>query len=163
MPEGFTRSFADRLNELCALQVSEAVHGDILTPGHAFLARGGVQMVVAASGRKRWLMYGDSTPVNRHCPSVDVLFDSLVQPVGTEAIGVLLTGMGADGAEGLFRLREAGAITVGQNEESCVVYGMPKVAFDIGAVQRQAAPQDIPRTIVQAVRKRDGAAVAAAQ
>jgi len=96
--------------------------------------------------------YGTSAPVNRHCPSVDVLFDSVVRAAGRRAVGVLLTGMGADGARGLLNLKNAGALTIGQNADSCVVYGMPKVAADLGAVQVTGAPADIPALMVQTLR-----------
>ncbi len=154
MPEGFTKSFAGRLNEFSRLQVSEAVDGDILVSGRAFLARGGMQMMVRAEGAQWRIAYGTNELVNRHCPSVDVLFDSVTSSRGRQIIGILLTGMGADGAKGLLRLRQAGAITIGQNQRSCVVYGMPKVAADIGAVQHTAAPADIPRIMLQALRKK---------
>ncbi len=159
MPEGFTHSFAQRLDELSALSVSEAVQSDILVPGHAFLARGGLQMAVRARGRKRWLVYDGSEQENRHCPSVDHLFRSVAYEVGAEAIGVILTGMGADGAKGLLLMREAGAVTIGQDSKSCIVYGMPKVAFELGAVEVQAPPADIPRLILQAIKKRETARI----
>lgn len=154
MPEGFTESFAARLDEFSALQVTEAVDGDALLPGHAFLARGGVQMTVQASGAEWRLRYGTDELVNRHCPSVDVLFDSVASTTGRQIIGILLTGMGADGAQGLLRLRQAGALTIAQNRESSVVYGMPKVAADIGAVQHTGAPADIPRIMLQTLHRR---------
>jgi two-component system chemotaxis response regulator CheB len=96
--------------------------------------------------------YGSSAPVNRHCPSVDILFDSVVRVAGRRAVGVLLTGMGADGARGLLNLKNAGALTIGQEADSCVVYGMPKVAAELGAVQLTGAPADIPGLMVQALR-----------
>jgi two-component system, chemotaxis family, protein-glutamate methylesterase/glutaminase len=152
MPEGFTYSFAGRLNESSKMTITEAVDGDVLTPGKGVLARGNAQMVVQAGGGKIRVAYAGTEPVNRHCPSVDVLFDSVARSIGKQAIGVLLTGMGADGARGLLNMRNAGAITIAQNKESCVVYGMPKVAVDLGAVQYQCPPADVSRTIIQAIR-----------
>lgn len=161
MPEGFTESFAGRLDRFSRLTVSEAVDGDVLEPGRALLARGGVQMSIIGGGRWR-VMYGSDELVNRHCPSVDVLFDSVARVVGKQAIGILLTGMGADGARGLLNMRRAGAVTIAQNQESCVVYGMPKVAVDLGAAQQSAAPADIPRLVMQMLRQRTHRATPAA-
>lgn len=152
MPEGFTQSFAERLNSLCALQVTEAVDGDLLVPGRAFLARGNIQMRVVNRAGKWRIFYGSSEPVNRHCPSVDVLFDSVAEQLGYRTIGVLLTGMGADGARGLLNMRRAGALTIAQNQASCVVFGMPKVAVELGAVQRQCSPPEVVRTIIHTLR-----------
>jgi two-component system chemotaxis response regulator CheB len=152
MPEGFTYSFATRLNEFSDITITEAVDGDILVPGKGVLARGNAQMIVQASAAKIRVAYAGNEPVNRHCPSVDVLFDSVARGIGKQAIGVLLTGMGADGARGLLNMRNAGAITIAQDKASCVVYGMPKVAVELGAVQYQCPPAEVPRTIIQAIR-----------
>ncbi|MBU0718423.1 MAG: chemotaxis response regulator protein-glutamate methylesterase [Planctomycetes bacterium] len=153
MPEGFTRSFAERLNQFSDMTVTEAVDGDIVEPGRAFLARGGVQMRITFT-RGRWqIVYGSDELVNRHCPSVGVLFDSVAKHAGRRAVGIILTGMGADGAEGLLNMRKAGAMTLGQDHESCVVYGMPKVAADIGAVQHVAPPDAMPRLILRELTK----------
>lgn len=154
MPVGFTKSFADRLNQFSAMTVTEAVEGDLLEPGRAVVARGDHQMSVIRSGNQLRIAYGTSELVNRHCPSVDVLFDSMAEQVGARAVGVLLTGMGADGANGLLHMKEHGAVTVGQSCDSCVVYGMPKVAAELGAVQHVAAPPDVPSTIVSALQHR---------
>lgn len=153
MPEGFTASFAERLNQLSPITVTEAVHNDELVAGRAFLARGGRQMMVRATAGSLRIQYGTQELVNRHCPSVDVLFESACDLRGRQVIGVLLTGMGDDGARGLLALRQAGAITFGQDRESCVVYGMPKVAFELGAVQQQACPEDMARLILEALLK----------
>ena len=153
MPEGFTRSFAERLNQFSALTVSEAVDGESLEPGKALLARGGVQMAVIGTAGHWRIRYGDDEPVNRHCPSVDVLFDSAAKRAGGRTVGVLLTGMGADGAKGLLNLRRAGATTVAQDEGSCVVYGMPKVAADLGAAQHTASPAQIPSLLLRALKR----------
>ena len=116
MPEGFTQSFAERLNQFSAMTVTEAVDGDILTPGRAFVARGGKQMWVSPSGGQWRIIYGSEELVNRHCPSVDVLFDSVARHIGRQAVGIILTGMGADGAKGLLRMNQAGLVTITQNE-----------------------------------------------
>jgi len=154
MPEGFTNSFAGRLDHFSRLTVTEAVDGDILVPGRAFVARGGVQMTVHASGGRWRIAHGTNQLVNRHCPSVDVLFDSFAQLSGVHTVGILLTGMGNDGAQGLLRMRRAGAITIAQDQRSCVVFGMPKVAAEIGAVQHTAAPAEIPALLLHILRHR---------
>lgn len=156
MPAGFTRSFAERLNQFSAMTVTEAVDGDILKPGQALLARGEIQMGVSLAGGQWRIVYGTDEPVNRHCPSVDVLFDSVARHAGRRSVGIILTGMGGDGAKGLLAMRNTGAITVAQDRASCVVYGMPKVAVELGAVRHHAAPADVPRTVLQALRRRNG-------
>jgi two-component system chemotaxis response regulator CheB len=161
MPAGFTRAFGQRLSGLCALSVAEALEGEVLHAGHAVIARGDTHLVVRRAGPAWCVRYTDQRPANRHCPSVDVLFDSVAAAAGRQAVGVLLTGMGADGARGLLKLRRAGALTIGQSASTCVVYGMPKVAADLGAVMYTAAPEDIPQLIVRALRERAGARAAA--
>lgn len=133
MPAGFTRSFADRLNKLCVLTVKEAEHNELLQKGHAYIAPGDSHMLIADKGKGFQVILQQSEPVNRHRPSVDVLFDSVAQCVGRKCIGILLTGMGMDGAKGLLNLRKQGAITYAQNESSCVVFGMPRAAIEMGA------------------------------
>jgi two-component system chemotaxis response regulator CheB len=137
MPASFTRSFASRLDRICAAKVQEAYTGAKLQPGRIFLAPGGTQhlQVSATSDLHCRLKPGDR--VNGHCPSVDVLFESVAHACGRNAVGLILTGMGKDGANGLLSMRKAGAHTFGQNESTCIVYGMPKAAYDIGAVVRQ--------------------------
>lgn len=137
MPPSFTKSFAERLNRLCAPRVEEATDGARLEIGKIYLAPGGdrhLQVVNATAPCCRLL---DRDPVNGHRPSVDVLFDSVAELAGRNAVGVILTGMGRDGAAGLLKMRHAGARTIGQNERTCVVYGMPRVAFELGAVEHQ--------------------------
>lgn len=137
MPPVFTKSFAERLNRICRPQVSEAVDGAPLVPGQVYLAPGGVahlEVAGAATLRCR-LRAGD--PVSGHRPSVDVLFASVARAAGARAVGAILTGMGRDGAEGLLALRQAGAATLGQDEATSLVYGMPRAAFEAGAVERQ--------------------------
>jgi two-component system chemotaxis response regulator CheB len=134
MPPGFTTSFADRLNYFCQLRISEARDGDRLLPGHALLAPGGYHMAVRRDGAQYFVRVGMGEPVNRHRPSVDVLFNSCARHVGRNAIGVILTGMGGDGARGMLAMRQAGAHTIGQDEATCVVYGMPREAVSLGGV-----------------------------
>jgi len=135
MPATFTASFAARLNAHCAPTVIEARHGDVLEPGHVIIAPGGERHLMVRGSDRLHCSLIEASPVSGHRPSVDVLFRSVAQSVGARAVGVILTGMGRDGAEGLLELRETGARTVGQNEASCVVYGMPRVAHEIGAVE----------------------------
>lgn len=132
MPAGFTRSFAQRLSSLCRIVVSEAVHGERILPGHAYIAPGEFHLSLRRSGANYIAHLDQEPPVNRHRPSIDVLFDSVATHAGKNAIGVLLTGMGRDGADGLLRMRQAGAYTVAQDEASCVVFGMPREAILIG-------------------------------
>ncbi|HHR6051004.1 TPA: protein-glutamate methylesterase/protein-glutamine glutaminase [Providencia alcalifaciens] len=133
MPAGFTRSFAERLNKLCALTVKEAEHNEILQKGCAYIAPGDSHMLIADKGKGYQVVLEQSEPVNRHRPSVDVLFDSVAKHVGRKCIGILLTGMGMDGAKGLLNLRQQGAFTYAQNESSCVVFGMPRAAIEMNA------------------------------
>jgi two-component system chemotaxis response regulator CheB len=133
MPELFTRSFAERLNRICDITVKEAVHGDSIIRGRALIAPGNKHMEIKRSGARYYVELNDQDPVNRHRPSVDVLFKSAARYVGKNAIGVILTGMGADGAAGLLEMKLAGAETVAQNEETCVVFGMPKEAIKLDA------------------------------
>lgn len=133
MPPGFTRSFAQRLDGLCRITVKEAEHGERVLPGHAYIAPGGFHLSLARSGANYVAQLDQEAPVNRHRPSIDVLFDSVARHAGKNAIGVILTGMGRDGAAGMLRLRQAGAYTLAQDEASCVVFGMPREAIALGA------------------------------
>ncbi|NTI40383.1 chemotaxis response regulator protein-glutamate methylesterase [Agrobacterium rhizogenes] len=137
MPPSFTRSFAERLNRLCAPVVQEASDGARLEIGKIYLAPGGERHLQVASSSAPHCRLVEGGPVNGHRPSVDVLFDSVAELAGRNAVGVILTGMGRDGAAGLLKMRHAGARTIGQNEKTCVVYGMPRVAFELGAVEQQ--------------------------
>src|SRR5690606_34984245 len=140
MPAGFTRSFVQRLHNLCAVQIHEAEDGQRVLPGHVYLAPGGVaHMKLAKSGANYIVQLEESEPVNRHRPSVDVLFHSAAKLAGKNAVGAILTGMGKDGAQGLLAMREAGAVTFAQDEASCVVFGMPREALHIGAAM-EAVP-----------------------
>ena len=138
MPEMFTASFARRLDGLCQLRVKEAEHGEKVQPGTAYLAPGHSHLSVRRVVGGYVCELAQSEPVNRHRPAVDVLFNSAVSQVGANALGVILTGMGKDGAQGLLALRKAGAWTIGQDQDSCVVYGMPREAATIGALEEVA-------------------------
>ncbi|MFC0267335.1 protein-glutamate methylesterase/protein-glutamine glutaminase [Kushneria aurantia] len=134
MPAGFTRSFAARLDSLCRISVKEAVDGERVLPGHAYLAPGGTSHLrLARSGANYVVSLGEDPPINRHRPSVDALFESAAAGAGKNAIGILLTGMGKDGAQGLLKMRQAGAWTLAQDEASCVVFGMPREAIALDA------------------------------
>ena len=151
MPESFTGSFAARLNSLCKPRVIEAQGGEVLESGVVYIAPGHSHLKIrrTPSGYLTELM--KTAPVNRHRPSVDVLFDSAAEIVGRNAVGVILTGMGKDGANGLLRMRQAGAGTFGQDEATCVVYGMPREAALIGAVEEVAPLGELPRRVMQAL------------
>lgn len=132
MPPGFTRSFAERLNKLCQITVKEAEDGERILPGHAYIAPGAMHLELARSGANYQVRLHDGPPVNRHKPSVDVLFSSVAKYAGRNAVGVILTGMGNDGAAGLLEMKTAGAWTIAQDEASCVVFGMPREAIACG-------------------------------
>ncbi len=148
MPESFTAAFAARLNGLCEIEVREAVTGDRVIPGRALIAPGGKHMLLKRSGAQYHVDIVDGPPVSRHRPSVNVLFRSVAQSAGKNALGIIMTGMGDDGAHGLKEMLTAGARTLGQDEESCVVYGMPKEAYKLGAVEREISLSRIPQEIV---------------
>jgi two-component system chemotaxis response regulator CheB len=156
MPPEFTRRFAARLDGLCRIKVKEAEDGERVLPGHAYIAPGGRHMALKRSGRAYAVRITDDAPVNRHRPSVDVLFGCAARLAGADATGVLLTGMGKDGARGLLEMREAGAWTIAQDEASCVVFGMPREAILLGAAERVLPLQQIAPAIVAATRRADG-------
>jgi two-component system chemotaxis response regulator CheB len=135
MPEKFTRSFAERCDQLCTIRVKEAVDGERVLVGHALIAPGNFHMAVQRNGAQYYVSVHSAPPVNRHRPSVDVLFESVAERAGRNAVGVIMTGMGADGARGLLKMREAGARTIAQDESTCVVFGMPKEAIEMGAAE----------------------------
>ena len=138
MPPVFTKMYAERVDKICAMSVSEAQNGDRVNPGTILIAPGGDQQMYLRQDSCGYYIYlTPGVKVSGHCPSVDVLFDSVAKVAGKNAVGVILTGMGADGARGLTNMRKAGAHTIGQDEESCVVYGMPMVAFNMGGVSEQ--------------------------
>lgn len=148
IPPDFSRMFAERLNSILELEVREAKTGDYVERGLALIAPGDQHMMLRRIGDRYKVECFSGEKVNGHCPSVDVLFESVAKEAGSNAIGVILTGMGYDGAKGLMSMRRRGARTIGQDEKSCVVYGMPKVAFNIGAVEKQTTLDNIPNCIL---------------
>lgn len=153
IPPMFSRLFAQRLDSEGSLDVKEAESGDAVLPNHAFVAPGNYQLRVKRCGGRYLLECSEGARVNGHAPSVDVLFDSVALSAGASALGVILTGMGADGAKGLLAMRQAGARTLGQDEASSVVYGMPRAAWQMGAVERQLSLEAIAGVITALVRK----------
>lgn len=153
MPKGFTKLFADRLNDVCALEVREAQDGDKVQRGIVLIAPGGLQMELAGSPGNYRVSVTDSEPVNRHRPSVDVLFNSVARIAKGKATGVILTGMGADGAKGLLNMKESGAYTVAQDKESSVVYGMPYQAALLNAHKEILSLQRIPQFLIDRFKK----------
>lgn len=152
IPPIFSRMFADRLDDSILLRVKEARTGDYVEAGRVLIAPGDEHMRIRKAGDKYKVECFKGDKINGHCPSVDVLFESVAKEAGNSAIGVILTGMGYDGAKGLLSMKRKGARTIGQDERSSVVYGMPKVAYDIGAVERQIPLNDIPRMIFSMLR-----------
>ncbi|HUX64244.1 chemotaxis response regulator protein-glutamate methylesterase [Sulfuricella sp.] len=148
MPETFTKSFAQRLDTLCKISVKEAENGDRILPGHAFIAPGHSHLMVKRSGANYICELSDGPPVNRHRPSVDVLFRSAANHVGKNAIGVILTGMGKDGAKGMLEMKQAGAFNFAQDEASCVVFGMPKEAILTGGVDEVVPLHDMAARVM---------------
>ncbi len=149
MPEKFTASFAERLNGICQIEVKEAANNDRVIPGRALIAPGGKHMLLKRNGAQYHVEVVDGPVVNRHRPSVDVLFRSVAKFAGKNALGIIMTGMGDDGARGLKEMKDAGASTVAQNEATCVVYGMPKEALKLGGVDRCVALTSIHADIEQ--------------
>ena len=149
MPPVFTQMYAQRLDRICKMRVKEAAPGDRVVAGQIIIGAGGFHLRLARDARGYFVTSVAGPKVNGHCPSVDVLFDSVAETAGRKAIGVILTGMGADGAKGLLRMRKAGAYTIGQDKESSVVYGMPMVAYDIGAVEKQLPLNAIDNEILR--------------
>lgn len=148
MPEGFTRSFAKRLDTLCRITVKESEGGERILPGHAFIAPGHSHLQLVRSGANYMTQLDQGPPVNRHRPSVDVLFDSAARFAGKNAVGVILTGMGKDGAAGMLAMRNAGAYNFAQDEASCVVFGMPREAIAVGAAHEVVALNALPRMVL---------------
>jgi two-component system chemotaxis response regulator CheB len=148
MPPGFTTSFAARLHSLCRIAVREAVHGERLLPGHAYLAPGGTQFRVDRSGANYVAVVEDGEPVNRHKPSVEVLFKSAAKVAGRNAFGIMLTGMGNDGAKAMKEMKDAGSYNIVQDEASCVVFGMPREAIAHGAADEVLPLRDIARALI---------------
>jgi two-component system chemotaxis response regulator CheB len=153
IPAVFSKAFADRLNELCPFEVIEGKNGDEVMPGRVIIAPGGKQMKVKKVGKGWKVIIDDSPPVNRHKPSVDFLFDSVAKEAGSSAVGVILTGMGADGAKGLKQMHDLGCFTIAQNQESCVVFGMPQAAIKLGAAEKISSLFEIAEEITKEYSK----------
>jgi len=154
MPAYFTKSFAQRLNAISSVEVREAEEGDSVVTGVVLISPGGCHMVLKRDGARYMVSVKQGPPVNRHCPSVDVLFNSVARNAGRNAVAALLTGMGADGAKGLLALKQAGASTIAQDEQSCVVFGMPKVAIELGGADEVVALDQIPQRLLELVQRR---------
>ncbi len=159
MPPGFTKSYATRLNNLCRVRVSEAVDGERVLPGHVYIAPGGLHMSVARSGSNYTVCVQPGEPVNRHMPSVEVLFESAARIVGRNALGVMLTGMGGDGARALRTMRDAGSWNLVQDEASCVVFGMPREAIAQGAAHEVLPLKQIAPRLMEWLRANAGASI----
>jgi two-component system chemotaxis response regulator CheB len=155
MPAGFTTSFAERLNDLCKIEVKEAEDGEQIVMGRALLAPGNYHLTVKRIGAKYFVEVKTGPQVHYQRPSVDVLFDSVAKEVGKNAIGVILTGMGADGAAGIKKMKESGSYTIGQDEKSCVVYGMPRAAFEMGGIVQEMPLQKISAKLVELLNKQE--------
>lgn len=151
MPEGFTKSFAQRLDTLSRLRVKEAEDRERILPGHAYVAPGHSHLMLKRSGANYVVVLSQSAPVNRHRPSVDVLFRSVAEHAGRNAVGIILTGMGKDGALGMLEMRRSGAYTFAQNEETCVVFGMPREAIAAGGVDEIAPLSEIPSRVLRRI------------
>lgn len=158
IPAVFSLDFAKRLNSLCPFEVKEAADGDEVRARRVLIAPGGKQMKVKKHGPKLLVSIDDSPPVNRHKPSVDVLFDSVANEIGKNAVGIILTGMGADGARGLLKMKQNGALTIAQDQESCVVFGMPREAIKLGAATEVRPLLEIPELLTKWLGKSDKAA-----
>ena len=156
MPAGFTKSYAARLDSLCRIRVAEARDGERVLPGHAYLAPGGFHLSVERSGANYIARVTEGEPVNRHKPSVEVLFNSAARVVGPNALGVMLTGMGADGAKAMLAMRDAGSFNIAQDEESCVVFGMPKEAIAQGAAHEVLSLNRIAARLIERLRSAGG-------
>jgi two-component system chemotaxis response regulator CheB len=152
MPEIFTRSFAERLDRICRITVKEGIHGEIVSPGKAFIAPGNRHIMVVKTGARYSIEINDGPLINRHRPSVDVLFRSAANCAGPNAMGIIMTGMGDDGAQGLLEMKEAGAHTIAQDEDTCVVFGMPRVAINMNAASTILPLHEIAKFTCQRFR-----------
>jgi two-component system chemotaxis response regulator CheB len=151
MPQFFTKSFADRLDNLCGLKVKEAENNELLAPGKVLIAPGNKHMILKRSGASYYVEIKDGDLVYHQRPSVEVLFSSVARYAGANAVGIILTGMGKDGAKGLLEMKNAGAYTIAQDEQSCVVYGMPREAVSVGAVIKTVPLDKIPQTLINSL------------
>lgn len=152
MPEGFTKMYAQRLDKTCKMSVKEAEDGDLVKQGQIYIAPGNYQMSIQKRGESYYIKCTFGEKVSGHRPSVNVLFNSMASEVDINMVGIILTGMGSDGAEGLLKMRRKGAFTIGQDEASCVVYGMPMVAYKMGAVMKQVSNSDIGSVLLNHLR-----------
>lgn len=159
MPPGFTRSYAARLDSLCRIRIKEAADGDRILPGHGYIAPGGLHLTVERSGANYLARVRDGDPINRHKPSVEALFESAARVVGPNALGVMLTGMGADGAKAMKAMRDAGSYNICQDEASCVVFGMPREAIAQGAAHEVLPLQRIAPALLERLRATVGTAL----
>lgn len=153
MPEHFTKSFADRLNSLCNIKVKEAEKGDHVTPGIALIAPGNMHMLLERSGTTYYIKLKDGPMIHHQKPAVDVLFKSVAKTAGINSIGILLTGMGKDGAEGLLEMKNSGAKTIAEAQESCIVFGMPREAIELDAAQHIVRLEHIPNKIFELLKQ----------
>lgn len=147
MPPVFTKLYSERMDKCCTISVKEAADGDRLTPGLCLIGAGGLQMELRKDNRGYYVKLYEGEKVSGHCPSVDVMFSSVADAAGNKAIGAIMTGMGADGAKGLLKMRQNGAYTIGQDKESCIVYGMPMEAYKLGACSEQQPLNNIGKTL----------------
>ena len=154
MPQSFTKSFAQRLDSICKMNVHEAQDGERILPGNAYIAPGDKHMQIVRSGADYRVKLDDGPLVSGHKPAVDVMFDSLAKVVGKNAVATILTGMGKDGAKGLLALSQAGAITMAQDEASCVVYGMPRVAVEMGGTKHIIPLDKMSKALTKAVEQK---------
>jgi len=153
MPAGFTASFAARLNNNCAITVQEASHNEVIKPGNAYIAPGDNHLLISKRGGSYYTQLNSAEPVNRHRPSVDVLFESVALYAAKQALGIMLTGMGKDGAQGMLKMKQAGIFNFSQDEDSCVVYGMPKEAVKVGAVDQVESIDNMTKAVLQQLKK----------
>jgi two-component system chemotaxis response regulator CheB len=154
MPEHFTRSFADRLNSVCAIEVKEAQDGDRVAPGKALIAPGNYHMLLRRSGAVYYAQVKSGPLVGRHRPSINMLFKSVARYAGKNAVGVIMTGMGNDGAAGLLEMSQNGALTIAQDKQSCVVFGMPKEAIALDAAGHTVSLNQIPQKILDLAKRK---------
>lgn len=153
MPPIFTKKYAERLDRECEIKVSEAKHGEVVLSGHAYIAPGGLQMSILKKQGKFIIQVKEGKKVTGHCPSVDYLFESVAREAKEKAIAVILTGMGSDGAKGLLEVKKSGGYTIGQNKQSCIVYGMPMAAMNMGAVIKETSLDMIPNAILNQLKR----------
>ncbi|WP_434798882.1 protein-glutamate methylesterase/protein-glutamine glutaminase [Terrisporobacter vanillatitrophus] len=155
MPPVFTKRYAERLNRECIINVTEAKNGEVILPGHAYIAPGGLQMGIVKKNNKFLIQVKEGDKVSGHCPSVDYLFESVANEAKEKSIAAILTGMGSDGARGLLEIKKAGGYTIGQNKQSCTVYGMPMAANNMGAVIKETSLDMIPNAILNQLKRNE--------